>query len=316
MDVIGGVRRPWTDVPDAIRARLEADLGAPVVEAVTQPGGFSPGVAARLRLADGSRAFVKAVGPTPNPDSPGIHRAEARIAALLPSDAPVPRLLSSYEEDGWVVLAFTDIDGRMPALPSQQAELDLVLDAMTDLAVTLTPSTVDVQTFADRLADQFTGWRTLAANDTLAAELDPWPRRHLTALAELEAGWAPHSVGTTLLHGDLRADNILLTDDPAPPVVFVDWPWACVGAPWLDLLCMLPSVAMHGGPDPETVFTTHPVGAAAPPESVTTVLAAVAGYFIGNGVLPPPPGLPTLREFQLAQGRVALTWLAARTGWR
>jgi hypothetical protein len=31
---------------------------------------------------------------------------------------------------------------------------------------------------------------------------------------------------------------------------------------------------------------------------------------------PHPPGLPTLREFQAAQGRTALAWLKIRTGWR
>ncbi len=31
--------------------------------------------------------------------------------------------------------------------------------------------------------------------------------------------------------------------------------------------------------------------------------------------LPDPPGLPTLRAFQLGQGLVALDWLRRRTGW-
>ncbi|TDP91138.1 phosphotransferase family protein [Labedaea rhizosphaerae] len=311
--MIGGVRRHWTEIPGGLRRRIEADLGAPVAEAVTQPGGFSPGVAARLLLADGRRAFVKAVGPTPNPDSPDLHRSEARIARLLPADAPVPRLLASYGVDGWVALTFEDIDGHLPAQPWRAHELDLVLAAMTDLAESLTPSTVDVPTYADRHAAAFTGWRTIVADGALADRIDDWSRRHLDTLAELEATWEPLSAGTTLLHADLRADNILLTDDR---VVFVDWPWACTGAPWLDLLGMLPSVAMHGGPDPETVFGTHPLSAAAPPEAVTAVLAAAAGFFIGNGILPPPPGLPMIREFQLAQGRVALDWLRVRTGWR
>ncbi|MEV1203446.1 hypothetical protein, partial [Microbispora rosea] len=46
------------------------------------------------------------------------------------------------------------------------------------------------------------------------------------------------------------------------------------------------------------------------------VLAAVTGFFLQRGSLPAPPGLPTLRAFQLAQGRAALAWLRRRTGWR
>jgi hypothetical protein len=88
-----GVRMQWAALPELVRAAVEAHLGAPVVEAVTQPGGFSPGVAARLRTADGRRAFVKAVGTELNPDSPKIYRDEVRITAALPASAPVPRLL-------------------------------------------------------------------------------------------------------------------------------------------------------------------------------------------------------------------------------
>ena len=299
----------WPEIPDGVRARIEAGLGASVIEAITQPGGFSPGVAARLRLADGRRAFVKAVGTTPNPVSPDIHRSEARIAALLPEDAPVPKLLASYDSDGWVALVFADVDGRMPAQPWQPDELDRVLAAMTDLAEALTPSTVDAPAFAERIGREFTGWQTIAADGTLADRLDDWPRRNLDTLVDLELAAPPHESGTTLLHADLRADNILLTDDR---VVFVDWPWACIGAPWLDLLSMMPSIAMHGMPDQEKIFTSHPLGAAAPAEGVTAVLAGLAGFFIGNGSQPPPPGLPTLREFQLAQGRAALDWLRLR----
>ena len=106
-----GRRLAWADAPDWLRDEVEARLGGRVAEAVTQPGGFSPGVATRLRLADGRRAFVKAVGPEPNPDSPGIHRGEARIMAALPRIAPAPRLLWSLDRHGWVALAFEDVAG-------------------------------------------------------------------------------------------------------------------------------------------------------------------------------------------------------------
>ena len=43
---------------------------------------------------------------------------------------------------------------------------------------------------------------------------------------------------------------------------------------------------------------------------------AMAGFFTAEGLRPAPPGLPTLRAFQLAQGEVAQRWLSYRTGWR
>jgi aminoglycoside phosphotransferase (APT) family kinase protein len=300
-----------------VRGAVEGVLGSPVVEAATQRGGFSPGVAARVTSAAGDRAFVKAVGPEPNPDSADIHRTEARVAATLPAAAPVPRLLGAVDQDGWVALVFEDVDGAMPELPWVPDELARVLDTLADLAGVLTPAPDGAPALGERAADSFRGWRRLAAaardgSDDLAG-LDPWARRHLGDLAALESGWADAAAGRTLAHSDLRADNLLLTRDR---VLVVDWPWAARAAPWFDLLAMLPSVRMQGGPPPETLFDRHPVADGADPEAVTAVLAAVTGYFVQHARLPGPPGLPTLRAFQAAQGRAALAWLRARTGWR
>jgi aminoglycoside phosphotransferase (APT) family kinase protein len=311
-----GQRLDWTEAPAWLRAQVEARLGGRVVEAVTQPMGFSPGVAARLRLADGRRAFVKAVGPEPNRDSPDAHRAEARTMAVLPRSAPAPRLLWALDRRGWVALAFEDVDGAHPALPWRPGELRRVLAMLGDLARALTPAPAGLPRIADRLEGSFVGWRRLAAahaagDDDLAC-LDPWAARHLHRLADLEAGWPEAAEGPTLLHSDLRADNLLLTPTR---VAAVDWPWACVGAAWVDLLLLLPSVTMQGGPDPEATFAAHPLAAGADPRAVTTALAALAGYLVFGSRQPSPPGLPGLRAFQLGQGLVALDWLRRRTGW-
>jgi aminoglycoside phosphotransferase (APT) family kinase protein len=309
-----GQRLAWADAPGWLRAEVEARLGARVAEAVSQPSGFSPGVAVRLRLADGRRAFLKAVGPEPNPDSPGMHRAEARIAAALPHSAPAARLLWSLDRDGWVALAFEDVDGAHPAVPWRPEELRRVLDLFAAMA--RIPGPPGIPPVAGRLGGSFRGWRRLAAardagHDDLAG-LDPWAARHVHRLAELEAGWPRAATGPTLLHGDLRADNLLLTPTR---VVAVDWPSACAGAAWVDLLLLLPSVAMQGGPDPDAVFAAHPAARGADPAAVTATLAAWAGFLVGDARRPPPPGLPTLRAFQLGQGLVALDWLRRRTGW-
>jgi hypothetical protein len=107
----------------------------------------------------------------------------------------------------------------------------------------------------------------------------------------------------------MRADNILLTDER---VVFVDWPHVCLGAPWVELLAFLPSVAMQGGPKPWELFEHHPLGRTADPDRVNAVLAALTGFFVHRSTLPPSPGLPGLREFQRAQGEQSLAWLRRR----
>jgi Ser/Thr protein kinase RdoA (MazF antagonist) len=285
-----------------------------VVDAVSQPGGYSPGLASRLRLDDGRRIFVKAVGPELNPDSPGMFRREARIAAALPPQAPTPRLLWTLDEgeDGWVALAFEDVDGHPPANPWKATELDRVVAALVELSADLTPAPIEAPAAAEHFVESINGWQLLRADD-VPPELDAWSRRHLERLAELEVAAPAATTGDTLLHFDTRSDNLLLTDDR---VVVVDWPHACIGAPWIDLLAMAPSVVLEGGPDPEDLFMRHPAARAADPADVNAVLCSVAGYFTHRSFQPPPPGIPTVRAFQAAQGEVTRAWLAHRLGWR
>src|SRR5438552_3725080 len=97
-----GHRLQWVDVPEYVRADLEGALGSAVVDAVNQRGGYGPSLAARCGLADGRRAFIKAVSPAQNPDSPTMMRREGRIAAALPRDAPAPALLHAYDDGEWI----------------------------------------------------------------------------------------------------------------------------------------------------------------------------------------------------------------------
>ncbi|WP_419993552.1 phosphotransferase family protein [Streptomyces boninensis] len=303
-----GVRLPWDGVPDHVRGAIEAELGSGVVAAESQAGGFSPGVAARLRLADGRRVFIKAVSADTNDVAARMHRKEARKVALLPPGTPAPRLLGSYDDGTWVALVFEEVEGRQPHVPWDGGELRRVLAALGELARIPAPEGVR----APR-GDGFGRWREIAvaydAGEDDLHGLDPWVRARIHELAERESRWAAAAAGEVLAHGDVRADNILLTADGA---VFVDWPHALRAAPWFDLLISLPCIAMQGGPDPEATFTGHPLARDADPDDVTTLLVAVTGLFLGGARLPAPPGLPTLRAFQRAQGEHALAWLRKR----
>ena len=299
-------------MPAELRAALEERLGGEVVETRSQVGGYSPGVAERLLVADGRRAFVKAACPQMNPDTPDIHRREAEVAAVLPPAAPAPRFLFSLELAGWVALAFEDIDGRQPELPWRPDDLVRVLAALTALAQALTPSPIALARFHEWWAGDFRGLRTLLEQHKggeALTDLDPWLEANLELAAEAEARWPEASVGETLLHTDVRADNVILTGDR---VVLVDWPGAAVGAAWIDLLVLLPSVAVQGGPKPWEVFDDHPVARDAPPAAVDAIVAALTGYFVERGRRPDPPGLPTVRRFQTAQGIEAARWLERR----
>ena len=315
LPVAAGVRLDWSDIPQRVRAAVEDWLGSPVVSAESQSAGFSPGAAVRLRTSDGRRVFIKAVGPEPNPLAPEFHRREARVAAALPEEAPVPRLLWSHDEGGWVVLVFEDVEGRNPAVPWRAEELDQTLQALAALSELLTPSPLAPGVVVGHAEE----WSVVAGRhwERLAEErpagLDAWPARRLEELAKLEAE-APLAVaGDTLLHLDVRADNLLLTTDGR--VLVVDWPHARVGAPWVDPVFFAPSVAMHGGPPPEELLARYPLSHRADAGAVAAVVAAMAGFFIREALRPVPPGLPTLRAFQAAQGEVARSWLVRALSW-
>jgi len=237
--------------------------------------------------------------------------------AAIPPAAPVPRLLWMLDDDpdGWVVLAFEDVEGRQPEVPWRDEELGIVLEAMAGLAADLTPSPLRPPLVGDA-AETFGGvdrltWASVAA--AADPRLDPWTARHLADLVALEALAPEAARGNTLQHFDLRADNLLLTADG---VRVVDWPHAHVGQPWVDLVWFAPSVAMQGGPPPRDLIARYGPTRAADPAALDAVIAGVAAYFTAGSLQAPSPGLPRLRAFQAAQAKVARAWLAERTGWR
>jgi thiamine kinase-like enzyme len=292
-----------------VRRAIEERIGGAVVEAVTQRGGFSPGLAARIRTRDGRRCFVKAVSERANPDTPRIHRREAEVVAALPPEAPVPRLLWTYDEGGWVALGFEDIEGHTPVQPWRSDELRLVVDGLHRLHDSLTPSPIASETAAHGFATEIKGWEELKALPD--ARLDPWAIRNLDQLVELEAQ-APHAVeGRTLLNFDVRADNLLIA---SAKVYFVDWPWARIGAPFVEWIGLANSVYMQGGPKPDELLRMVPLGEV-DDAAINAVIASSAGYFLGHSLRPPPQGIPTVRAFQAAQGDIALAWLRERTAW-
>jgi Phosphotransferase enzyme family len=306
-----GVHLPWAKVPSAVKAWAAALGGGEPTVVRDLRGGFSPGATAWLECPRGA-VFVKAVGEELNPESPALHRREAVVSSALPQAPTFPVLLDVYDDGAWVALAFDAVEGNLPHHPWDPAELDAVVAGLEHAHGALTPSpATHLEPAARHYQRLFGGWAELAAAPDTPG-LDSWSRENLSRLAELEAGWPEAVDGQTLIHGDIRSDNILV--GPNGPV-FVDWPHAAVGNPVFDLVAWASSVVLEGGPRPEELLARHGPSRAADPHVVTVLLAAVSGYFVLHSLRPPPPGLPTLRPFQAAQGEVALDWLRRRTAW-
>ena len=306
-------RAQWHEIPVPLRARIEAVLGEPVVEARSQAGGFSPGSADRVMTASGRRAFVKSAGLAINAETPGIHRAEAAITAALPEGVPAPALLGFVEYEDWVALVLEDVEARHPSTPWQAAQLDAVLDALQKIGSSRLSDEAPVADLGEAMARLVAGWDEVDASalPPLPSALDVWVRERFDELREAAARAVADVNGDRLVHFDTRADNVLLRDDGS--VVLVDWPWGARGVGWFDALSLLINVRYYdSGADVEGIVARHPVFDAMPRDAATRVLAGFAGMFLGSSSRPAPEGMPTLRAFQHDQAVATLDWVRER----
>ena len=297
-------RLEWAHLPPAVRALIEQHCGSEVVEAVSQGGGFTPGFASVLICADGSRHFVKAASTVAQRMFADAYREEARKLRALPDTVPAPRLLWLVDDD-WVVLGLEYVEARAPRRPWRADELDPCLDALEIVAEELTPAPEALG--LDPVTEEFATWP--AFWDTVRERHD---LPHADEAATLAAGFAEVMGGSTVVHVDVRDDNVLLTADGR--ALFCDWNWPVVGAAWLDSLFML--LGPRGdGLDVEAVIAQRRLLRAVPPDHVDRVLALICGYFLSSADEPVPPTSPHIRDAQRWQGEVVWGWLSERRGW-
>ncbi|WP_182065306.1 phosphotransferase family protein [Curtobacterium sp. ME12] len=311
-------RTTWTDVPTSLRQRVAWVLGGPVVTAESQASGWSPGSADRVTTAAGRRAFVKTVSRSRNEDALELHRREAAVMAQLPTTVQAPQLLdalhTTVDGDDWVALVLDDVAGQHPGRHLDGSDTAAVLDALH----TLPPATgglVTLPRIAEDLRGEFGAWDRMLADDADAARVAEVVPPHVldagTAIARAASGAAALVDGDHLVHADCRADNLLIDD--AGLVWVVDWPWASVGAHWLDPLTYLLDTLVRGeDADVERHLATHPVFAEVPADTIDAVLAGLAGLFFEHALPPAPPNMPTIRDFQRREGVAAAEWLLRR----
>jgi aminoglycoside phosphotransferase (APT) family kinase protein len=298
-------RLTWPHLPPAVRALVEERCGSPVVDAASQDGGFTPGFASVLTCADGSRHFVKAASTKAQRLFAESYREEARKLRALPTTVPAPRLLW-VEEGDWVVLGIEYVEARSPHRPWRQADLDAAMDALEVVASELTP--VPDEMSLEPFADEVASWPAYWQLDSLTRLALP----HAEEAAALAARFAEVARGDTVVHTDVRDDNMLVRPDGS--AVFCDWNWPTKGAAWLDSLFML--IGPRGdGVDVDTVLASRPLTRGVPADDIDSVLALVAGYFLKSADDPVPLTSPHLRDHQRWQGEVVWAWLCERRGW-
>lgn len=206
----------------------------------------------------------------------------------------VPELVGWHDDGDSPVLVIEDLSPATWPPPWSPGDVDAVLEALAEIQGTPAPTSIDDDFGA--LFDIHEGWDPMRADPTRALTLGVfdrgWFERHADDLAAAAA--TAELGGTTLMHGDVRSDNLCLRDRRA---VLIDRNWACVGAADLDIAAWLPSLHHEGGPEPWAVL----------PEA-GPLAALLAGFFLEHAAREPIPQAPHVRQLQLDQGVVALAW--------
>lgn len=289
-----------------MRALVEQRCGSPVVDAASQDSGYTPGFASVLTCADGSRHFVKAASVKAQRMFAHSYREEARKLAALPPETPAPGLRWLHDDDAWVVLGFEYVEGRAPRRPWRRSELDASVAMLARAAELLTPppAGLDLAPFVEEFAGFPGFWdHVRAAHPGL---------KHADDAAALAARYTEIGPGDTVVHTDVRDDNILLT--PGGEALLCDWNWPVVGPAWLDTAILMIGPRADGL-DVDAVLAEAELTRDLPAEHLDILLALVTGYFLKSADEPVPPTSPYIRVAQRWQGEVCWSWLCERRGW-
>lgn len=297
-------RLEWDMLPPALRDEISRRLGSPVEHASSQGGGFTPGFASVLTCADGSKHFVKAANTVAQKMFADSYREEIRKIRALPPGLPAPRLLWSQDAD-WVVLELAYVDGALPERPWSPTQLAGVLDALEVVADALTPPPdgLELDTFAAEIGAEASAW------DYVRRALPDLP--HLAEATALAAR-SHELVGSTVVHTDVREDNLLVGRDEQ--IWICDWNWPVLGPAWIDTACVLISV-FADGIDTEPIISERALVRDVDPDHIDILLALLAGYFFRQRDLPVPNSSPSIRLHQNWYAEATWAWLCDRRGW-
>jgi hypothetical protein len=282
-----------------VRRALKRLRAEPVAWEPVTTGGHTPARRWIVTLADGRRAFVKVA--TDELTAAWV-RDEHLVYSMLRGAAFMPGYVGFSDDGVHPVIALEDLSAALWPPPWTRATVDAVLETLDLVHGTHAPD--GLPRADDPHLELRGGWAEVAreTDDFLALGLcsSQWLERNrpdLQAAAE-----AASLGGEALLHFDVRSDNLCFRGDGA--AILVDWNWASVGNPWIDVATWLPSLHAEGGPAPEDAAP------AVPPE----LAALVAGFFSAHAARPALSTAPLVRGLQLRQARTALPWAARALG--
>jgi hypothetical protein len=230
-------------------------------------------------------------------------RDEHRVYEALDGRPFLPRLLGWHDDGAAPALVLEDLSDQIWPPPWNAGRVDAVLATLDAVHETPAPDGVPPAVESQFGLD---GWPDVVVDPQpfLALQLcsPAWLEAALPILVEASA--TAVIGGTSLLHFDVRSDNLCLRGDEA---LLVDWNNACGGNASLDTAAWLPSLHAEGGPAPQEILPDQTPG-------LGPIASLLAGYFCARAGLPSIPQAPHARPLQLAQSRTSLPWAARLLG--
>ncbi|MEO8436711.1 MAG: phosphotransferase [Pyrinomonadaceae bacterium] len=276
-------------------ARLERLIGAKVESYRQVAGGYTP--ALRLICKSTAASFFVKIGATPLTSQ--FLRREIQIYNTISGEF-MPKLLASEDHEREPILVIEDLSAHHWPPPWTERQIELTVAQIE--ALHNTPASLETYEQAHGTRDP--NWQLVATDPepflALGLAGAKWLEAALPSLIKFEAECP--TAGDSLAHLDLRSDNTCLTSERA---IFVDWNFACLANPRLDLGFWLPSLTYEGGPEPEKILPDAP-----------EVAAWVSGFFAGRAGLPGISDAPGVRLVQRQQLQTALPWAVRALGLR
>jgi len=306
---------PRITLPEPLVRWIGYELGSPVVSAVPQAGGISPGPAARIELADGRRFFVKSVSDEQSPHMPRLFRREMDVLRRLPPVPYRPSLVATLDEGEWVAIVLEDVDGSLPDL-TVPAVMDAAREVVRDQTRSLTPDPLRLP--RDDVAATVRRWHAgiSAIDPVVRGKLPHWWRQEEPTLLRRLATLADRMPSDSWCHFDVRDDNMLVRADGS--VVVLDWGMARSGPAWMDEVLL----GLHDVTTPTfdvrvAELPAYGVGSDDGREDAVTDYLLCLGMSLAVVAYGASPnGLPRLMSQRRAETHRLLTGAARRLGYR
>ena len=257
-------------------------------------GGYTPALRLRLTLHDQTTCFAK-IGTTPGTAS-ALRQEYAVYQAI--SGPFLPRFLGWADHPDNPILLLEDLSQGYWPPPWSKSRITQV---MTTLPLVWGAAMPNLPRLTD-LTYIWNGWQQVAENPapflSLGLATEHWLQRALPVLLAIDYGAVVN--GRSLLHTDLRSDNICFRENQA---VLVDWNLVCMGNPNVDLGFWLPSLQAEGGPPPQQLLP-----------DAGEIAGLVSGFFAARAGLPTISEAPRVRHIQRVQLKTALPWATRALG--